>query len=76
MSCGIDFRHVSDPTLLWLWHRLAAVALIEPLAWELAYAAGAAQKSKNKQTKQCVGITGQPLTKNETKPLSHTIHKN
>ena len=76
MTCGVGRSLSWDPTLLWLWHRLAAVALIEPLAWELAYAAGAAQKSKNKQTKQCVGITGQPLTKNETKPLSHTIHKN
>ena len=36
--------------VLWLWHRLAAVALIEPLAWEPPYAVGAALKSKNKQT--------------------------
>ena len=25
---------VKDPTLLWLWHRLAATAPIRPLAWE------------------------------------------
>ena len=25
---------VKDPVLLWLWCRLAAVAPIEPLAWE------------------------------------------
>ena len=43
--CGLDL------TLLWLWCRLAAVALIGPLAWELPYAASAALKSKNKQTK-------------------------
>ena len=24
-------QHRSDPTLLWLWHRLAATALIQPL---------------------------------------------
>ena len=44
---------VKDPALLWLWHRLAAVALIVPLAWELPYAAGVTlKKSKtNKQTK-------------------------
>ena len=28
-----------DLALLWLWHRLAAVALIWPLAWELSHAA-------------------------------------
>ena len=28
--------------LLWLWCRLAAAALIRPLAWELPYAASAA----------------------------------
>ena len=37
---------VKDPALLWLWYRLAAVALIQPLAWELPYATGAALKSK------------------------------
>ena len=28
MSCGVGHRHGSDPALLWLWHRLAAVAHI------------------------------------------------
>ena len=37
---------VKDPVLLWLWCRLAAVAPIQRLAWELPYAAGAALKSK------------------------------
>ena len=37
-----------DPTLLWLWCRLAVVALIQPLAWEPPYAVGGALKSKNK----------------------------
>jgi len=46
MSCGVGRRHGSDPTLLWLWHRLAAVAAIQHLAWEPPYAAGAALKSK------------------------------
>ena len=35
--------------LLWLWCRLAAVALIGPLAWELPYAAGVALKKKKAQ---------------------------
>ena len=37
-----------DP--VWLWCRPTAIALIQPLAWELPYAAGAGLKSKNKPT--------------------------
>ena len=37
---------VKDPALLWLWCRLAAAAPIQPLAWELPYAASAALKGK------------------------------
>ena len=47
MSCGVGHRRSWDPALLWLWHRPAAVALIQPLAWELPYATGAAIKSNN-----------------------------
>ena len=32
--------------LLWLWYRIAALAPIQPLAWELPYATGAAWKEK------------------------------
>ena len=39
---------VKDPTLLWLWYRPTAAALIQPLAWELPYASG--DTLKNKQT--------------------------
>ena len=39
---------VKDMALLWLWHRLAATALIGPLAWEPPYAAGMAQKRQKK----------------------------
>ena len=49
MSCGVGRRHGSDPVLLWPWHRMAAVAPIEPLAWEHPYATGAALKSKKKR---------------------------
>ena len=41
--------------LLWLWHRQAAVAPIQPLAWEHPYATGVAlkrQKKKNPQNKE------------------------
>ena len=38
-------RRSSDPALLWLWCRPAAVVLTGPLAWEPPYAASAALKS-------------------------------
>ena len=34
--------------LLWLWYRLAVAALIQPLAWELPYAAGVPIERKKK----------------------------
>ena len=34
MSCGVGSRCSSDLALLWLWRRLAAIALIRPLVWE------------------------------------------
>ena len=46
MSCGVGCRCGSDLALLWLWLRLAAVALIGPLAWEPPYALGVALKKK------------------------------
>jgi len=51
MSCGVGHRCSLDPLLLWLWHRLAATALIRPLVWELPYAASVALK-KSKKKKQ------------------------
>ena len=41
---------IEDVVLLWLWCRPAAAALIQPPAWELPSAAGAALKHKTKQT--------------------------
>jgi len=49
MSCGVARRHGPDPALLWLWCRLAAVAPIRPLPWELTYAEGTALKRKKKR---------------------------
>ena len=37
---------VKDPALFWLWCKLAAIAPVQPLAWGLPYAMGAALKSK------------------------------
>ena len=58
MSYDVGSRCGLDLTLLWLWHRPAAVPPIRPLAWETPYVAGAAlkrQKDKNK-TKQNLNI--------------------
>ena len=52
MTCGVGRRHGSDPELLWLWCRLAATALIRPLAWEPPYAAGAALEKTEKKKKR------------------------
>ena len=48
MSCGVGGRRGSDLVLQQLWCRLAATALIQPLAWELPYATGVALKKKKK----------------------------
>ena len=61
MSCGVGHRCGWDPALLWLWCRLAAVALIRPLAWEPPHAAGAALEKAERQKKT--------KTKNRTKFL-------
>ena len=51
MSCGVGHRRGSDPALLWLWYRPAAIALIQPLAWGPPYAEGAALKRPKKKKK-------------------------
>ena len=62
VSCGVDCRCSSDPALLLLWCRLAAVAPIRPLAWKLPCATGEALKGKAKQ--------------NQNKTKQHTKSKN
>ena len=52
MSCGVGHRLGSDLVLQWLWHRLAAIALLQPLAWEPAYAMGTALKKDKKKKKK------------------------
>ena len=44
LRSDVGCRRGSDLALLWLWHRLAATALIQLLAWELPYAMGIALK--------------------------------
>ena len=43
---------VNDPSLLWLWCRPVATALIGPLAWELPYAMRAAQEMAKRPKKK------------------------
>ena len=52
MSCGVGHRHGLKPTLLWLWRKPAAVASIQPLAWELPHASSVALKKKKKKMKK------------------------
>ena len=42
----------SDPVLLWLWLKPAAVALIRRLAWEPPYASGTALEKTKRQKKK------------------------
>ena len=78
MSCGIGRRNGLDPTLLWLWCRPAAAALIWPVAQELLYAAGKALKKKKKKFRNM--RQGYTSTKNtiedsysETKDWTNTL---
>ena len=66
-----------------MWHRLAASALIRPLAWEPPYATGAALKRQNnykkkkkkerkkKKRKKGTGLLG----REKTRPVHSTIFK-
>ena len=47
---------VKDLALLWLWHRPATVAPIQPLACELPYAMGARGGQKKKKQKTVPSI--------------------
>ena len=49
MSCSVSHRCGLNLMLLWLWHSPAATAPIQPLAWELSYAAGVALKIQKKK---------------------------
>ena len=55
MSCGVGCRHGSELVLLWLWCRPAAIAPIQPLAWEPSYATSIALKrQKDQKKKECM----------------------
>ena len=52
VSSGVGHRYGLDLALLWLWCSPEAVALIQPVAWELSYAAGVALKRQKKKKKK------------------------
>ena len=52
LSCGVGCKQGSDSELLWLWHRLAAVALIRPLVQEFPHATPVALKSNKTNKKE------------------------
>ena len=49
MNCGVGHRCGSDLVLLWLWRRLVATALIQPLAGEPSHAVGVTLKKDKKK---------------------------
>ena len=51
MSYGVGRRCGLDLMWLWLWYQPAAVALIQPLAWELYMLLVQPQKPKKKKKK-------------------------
>ena len=57
MSCGVGRRRGLDLVCLWLWHILAATALIQPLAWELPYAVGVALQRKKETDNEIIPYT-------------------
>ena len=71
MSCGVGCRRGSDPALLWLWCRLAAIALIRPLAWELQYAVGAALEMAKRQEKKKKNDQRMNLCTKKERMLAH-----
>ena len=56
-----------------LWYRLAAVALIPPLAWELLFATGAALKKKKKKKKKRGYTAFSPLEIRDANPACFSL---
>ena len=69
-------RRGSDPSLLWLWRRPAAMAVIRPLTWEPLYATGAAQEMAKRHTKKMNSIvTGLQVFMNILERSSYYLSK-
>ena len=52
VSCSVGYRLGLDLALLWHRHRLATIAPIRPLAWELPCAVSAALKRQKDERKK------------------------
>ena len=52
VSCGVGCRRDLDLALLWLWHRLAAIAPIGPLVWNLHMPQCGPKKTKKKRERE------------------------
>ena len=70
MSYAVGHRCIWDPELLWLWCRLAVVAPIRHLAWELPYAAGVALKTQKKKKKK-ISLSKFEATEGEASRTPH-----
>ena len=70
MSCDVGCRRSLDLTLLWLWCKLVAAALIRPLAWESPCAVGGALENGKKKNHESVYIAhlDMSLSKQSQKP--------
>ena len=68
VSCGVGYRHGSDPMWLCLWCRPAAAAPIRPLAWGPPYAVGSALKRKRKKKEK----KRKKKSKKKRNPWKHT----
>ena len=75
MSCGIGCKRGLDPTLLWLRCRLAVIAPIGSLAWELPYAMGVVLRlKKKKKTVKYQKFPMFPLTNGDTGKIKQDTH--
>ena len=78
MSCDVGHRCSLDPALLCLWHRLAAVALIRPLAWDFPHAMDMAlksQKQRNDNRAKCgVSANTRPALQRASKTVKTIMY--
>ena len=72
MNCGVGRKSTLDPVLLWQRCRPAAVAAIQPLAWEPPYAAGVALKRQKKKERKHQLIPS-PTTKRQLEAFSEWL---
>ena len=75
MSSGVSHRLGSDPTLLWIWRRLASTALIRHLPWEPPYVVGTAQEMAKKTKKDKKRKCQTNSKRYSTKYLTNTHQK-